>query len=323
MRINLRFQSGWISLLLLSACRDSTSPKGANLTHPGGAASTRILGLGGRPFGARVTATGDVLVTEQDLNRMVHLDSLGTTSVNIAVGGDPGDVVANRAGTRAFVSNFFSGTVSIVDLTSNTVTKTVQLSPSNAYRLALSPDESRLFVTSTDGHVYTVATSSQTAGTSALLSGALQGVAVDRAGRFVYVSSTSGTVWRLDASSLAIAKSTSLTCSAQDVALATDDAELYVACENGGVIVLDPATLETKTSIPLSGSAPFGLAVTPDNAQLYVTSPLSSSLTILDRAHRTVVNTLVLGSTPRRVAFNARGNLAYVANEGNWIDVIE
>jgi DNA-binding beta-propeller fold protein YncE len=25
----------------------------------------------------------------------------------------------------------------------------------------------------------------------------------------------------------------------------------------------------------------------------------------------------------RRVAFNARGNRAYVANEGNWVEIIE
>jgi YVTN family beta-propeller protein len=312
------------ALVAAAACHDSASPKTQfPPTHPSANTSARILGLGGRPFGVRVAPTGDVLVTEQDLNRAVHLDSLGTSAANVGVGADPGDVVANRAGTRAFVSGFNDGTVSIVDLTNNTVTKTVQAAPGNAYRLALSSDESRLFVTSTDGNLYTVNTSSQTVGASKFLGGALQGLTLDHNGQFLFVSATSGSIWRLDAGTLAVTRSVALSCTAQDVALSTDDAELYVACENGSIAVLDATTLQTKTTIDLTSISPFGLAVTPDDAQLYVTSPLSGSVTIIDRAARSVIKTLAVTSVPRRVAFNARGNLAYVANEGNWVDVIQ
>ena len=38
---------------------------------------------------------------------------------------------------------------------------------------------------------------------------------------------------------------------------------------------------------------------------------------------RSVLKTLILTGTPRRIAFNARGSVAYVANEGNWVDLIE
>ena len=307
-----------------SSCKDSTSPKPVSVVHPAGTPTSQVTGLGGRPFAVRVTSTGDVLVTEQDLNRAVHADSDGSHMTNVAVGGDPGEVVANRAGTQAFVSNFFDGTISIMNLSNNTVQKTVSVSPSNAYRLALSPDESVLYVSSTDGHLYTVNTGAQTAGPSKALSGSLQGLALDHAGHTVYVSSTAGNITRLDASSLAIGKSVTISCTAQDIALSTDDAELYVACEGPSlVMVLDPTTLATKDSIVIAGAAPFGLAVSPDNAQLYVTSPGTGRLTIADRADRNVVKTLILTGAPRRVAFNTRGNRAYVANEGNWVDIIE
>jgi YVTN family beta-propeller protein len=311
--------------LVVSACSSATSTKKHTEppTHPSGTSTLRILGFGGRPFGIRVSSTGDVLVTEQDLNSAVHLDSLAQTSHSIAVGRDPGDVVANHAGT-AFVSNFFDGTVSIIDLATNVVTKTVPVAPNNAYRLAFNNDESRLYVTSTDGHLYTINTSSQTAGASVALGGALQGIAVAHSGKSVFVTSTSGSIWRLDAASLVTSNSAVLTnCQAQDVAIATDDAELYVACENGSVQVVDPQTLTTKTTVTLTGAGPFGLAVTPDNAQLYVASPGSGLVTILDRAGRSVVKSFPVAGTPRRVAFNAHGDKAYIANEGNWVDVIE
>lgn len=317
----------FLTLPLVAACHSGggTSPSGPvpPPTHPGTTLPFRILGLGGRPFGVRIAKGGDVLVTEQDLNRSVHLDSLGNSSVNIAVGADPGDVVTDRAATRAYVSNFNDGTLSVIDLAHNTVLKALQVAPHNAYRLALSSDDSRLFVTSVDGNLYTVNTSSQTLGPSTPLGGALQGLAIDHAGHFLYVSATSGTIWRINAATLAMDKSVTMSCAAQDLAISTDDAELYVACENGSVDVLDATALTPKTSIAVPSSDPFGLALSPDDAQLYVTSPSSGSLTIIDRASRTIVQTLVVTGVPRRVAFNSHGNAAYVANEGNWIDVIE
>ena len=295
-----------------------------SVTHPAvtGNAVTRILGFGGRPFGLTVTASGDVFVTEQDLNRAMRSDSLGGQPANFASGRDPGDVVVSRSGT-AFVSGYFDGTITVVNLSKDTVTQTVQVASSNAYRVVLSKDESQLFVTSNDGHLYTMNTSTRTVTGSIPLSAQSQGLTLNHAGTSLYASATSGVISRLDLPDLTTGKSTSLSCMAQDVALATDDSELYVACEEGRVMVLDPVTLATKEIVSLSGAAPFGLAVSPDNAQLYIASAMTRNLTIIDRATRSVIMTLPIGGTPRRVAFNRLGNRAYVSNEGNWIDVIQ
>jgi len=309
--------------LLANACRDSTGPKAGSFVHPAGTPAAQIGGLGGRPFGINVTSSGDVLVTEQDLNRAVHVPGSGSGMTSIAVGADPGDVASNRAGTLAFVSGFNDGTISFVDLRTKSVSTTLHVA-NNAYRLALSTDETRLYVSSTDGRLYVVNTGTKTVGTSTLIGGSLQGLALNHSGHALYVSSTGGTVVVLDPTSLAVTKSAGISsCGAQDVALSTDDTELYVACENGVVVVLDATTLASKGSFNISGAAPFGLAVTPDNAQLYVSSPTTGRLTIIDLASRGVVKTLVLTGVPRRIAFNAHGDKAYIANEGNWIDVIE
>jgi YVTN family beta-propeller protein len=242
--------------------------------------------------------------------------------VEIAVDTVPLDMITNRAGTRAYVSSLLKGTVSIIDPASNKVTKVVPLAPNNAYRLLLSSDESRLFVTSMDGNLYTLNTGSQTAGASQHLIGVLQGLVSDKAGRSLFVSATSGMIWRLDASTLSPVDSVALNCTAQDLALSGDDAELYVACENATLTVLDAATLATKTTISIPSSDPFGLAVTPDGTQLYVTSPHAGSLTIIDLQSRTIVQTIALTGGPRRVRFNTHGNIAYIVYEGNWVDVI-
>jgi YVTN family beta-propeller protein len=313
---------------ILSACKSETSPGDGNsgtppnATHPSGIAGAQIIGLAGRPFGIRLTRSGDVLITEQDLNRAVRVDSLGGRAVNVGVGFDPGDVIANSAGTTAFVSGFQDGTLSVVDLATNGVSKTIRVSTSNAYRLALSTDGSKLYVTSGDGYLYTVTTATLSKTDSVPLS-ASQGIAINHAGTELYVSGTSGTVWRLDLPRLTTGQGASLSCAAQDVALPRDDSELYVACEGGTIAVLDPTTLATKRTITLTGAAPFGLAVTPDDAQIYVASAQTRNLTIIDRASYSVVKTITLTGVPRRIAFNATGTKAYIANEANWVDVIQ
>src|SRR6185437_6011598 len=184
---------------------------------------------------------------------------------------------------------FNDGSVSVVDLPTNTVRQVVHVSRTNAYRLALSKDESRLYITSANGHLYTMNTASHVVTDSVSLL-VFDGLTLDHAGTTLYATA-SGTVWRIDAPGLTTARQASLGCAARDVALATDDSEVYVACEDGSIAVLDPSSLSTKAVISPPGAAPFGLAVSPDNAQLYVASSLTHTLTIIDRATRTVVKT--------------------------------
>jgi YVTN family beta-propeller protein len=71
------------------------------------------------------------------------------------------------------------------------------------------------------------------------------------------------------------------------------------------------------------GAPVFGLSLTPDNAQLYATSPETGMLWIVDRASRAQVKTLPVGGTPRRIAFDERGTRAVVSNEAGFVTIIE
>jgi DNA-binding beta-propeller fold protein YncE len=157
-----------------------------------------------------------------------------------------------------------------------------------------------------------------------MLSGTPQGMALDHAGKNLYVGSSTGEVWRLDPASLRTVQHAHFDCVVQDVKLSIDDAELYVACDKskGSVVVLDPKTLTPITTIPLAGAA-FGLGVTPDNAQLYITMPALGGLVVLDRATRTCIRGIAVHGAPRRVAFSPTGDKAYVSNEWNWVAVFK
>jgi YVTN family beta-propeller protein len=306
----------------MSAC-GSTDPQPATLTHPAGTLAARPSNLVGRPFGIRISSGGVVFVTQQDANSVARFgpDDLPAGQA-IPVGADPGDVIFSHDGKTAFVSNFNDGTVHVLDVATGARTRFLPVAPTNAYRLALSPDDSRLYVTSTNGRLYSADPAGTGATGSVLLGGALQGLAISRDGATLTVTSVDGGVWRVNAGTLAVIASARLLSSAnQDVALSPDESELYVAGENGVVTVLDPLTLQTVRERSLTALRPFGLAVTPDGAQLYVTSPSTGTVGIIDRATWTV-QLRAVGGAPRRVAFDASGSTAVVSNEGNWVDVI-
>jgi YVTN family beta-propeller protein len=309
-------------LLALIDCRTATGPAVPDAAHPAGTLSTKIKGLTGRPFGVRVSSTGIVYTTQQDANSVASFSLAQLTpGASIGVGADPGDVVFNRSGATAFVSAYYGGSVHVIDVASSRQTVAIPIA-SNAYRLALSADEATLFVSSTDGHVYSVSISGQRVTGSVQLVGAIQGLALSPSGTSLVVSSTNGSVWRLDAATLKILATGAPGGRLQDVAVSKNESEIYVASEDGWVEILDGGSLQRVARITLDGMAPFGLALTPDDAQLYVTSAQSGQLAIIDRTTRTAVQVIRVSGSPRRVAFTTTGSVAVVANESNWVDVV-
>jgi YVTN family beta-propeller protein len=307
----------------IAACRGTTGPRDVQTAHPGGTLAARASGLVGRPFGIRVSSGGVVFVTQQDANSVArfNVDDLAAGQ-SIAVGADPGDVIFSHDGTRAFVSNFNDGTVQVLDVATGARGRLLLVAPTNAYRLALAPDDSRLYVTSTNGRLYAVDPTGTAAASSVLLGGSLQGIAISRDGATLTASSTDGRVWRVNAATLAVLTSQNLgSPSVQDVALSPDETELYVANENGFVDVLDPTTLQPIRRLTVAPLLPFGLAVTSDGAQIYVTSPGTGTVGIVDRGTGAVLLRPV-GGVPRRIAFDASGSTALISNENNWVDVI-
>jgi YVTN family beta-propeller protein len=310
-------------LLLASLCvAAGCAPAPRTSARPEGILGSRITGLSGRPFAVRVSVNGVVLVTQQNGNSVSRFDVEDSTpDTSIAVGRDPGDVVFNSDGSRAYVSAFISGGLHVIDVARQRQVAGIRIA-ANAYRLAMLPDDSRLFVTSTNGKVYVVDPAEPKVTDSITLGGALQGIALSRSGGTLVVTSTQGRVWKIDAATLQVLRTNVVPGGLQDVAISADEQEIYVANEQHGVEILDGATLARKDRVALVGFAPFGLALTPDGSELYLTSPTTGAARVVDIRSRSVVYNFTLRGTPRRVAFDATGRTAFIANEADWVDVI-
>jgi DNA-binding beta-propeller fold protein YncE len=67
----------------------------------------------------------------------------------------------------------------------------------------------------------------------------------------------------------------------------------------------------------------FGLALTPDESQLYATCPATGQVKIVDVSSRTVVGTLQVGGAPRLVTVSPDGATVVVPNSVGWVDFIQ
>lgn len=113
------------------------------------------------------------------------------------------------------------------------------------------------------------------------------------------------------------------------IAYSQDGKKLYASQANGRVIVatvLDDGTIALdhfvalpNSTIPYPGGEdgnpyPGGLALSDDNATLYVVLNRNNTLGVIDLATRTVIKEIPVGNAPHDVVVN--GDKAYVSNQG-------
>jgi YVTN family beta-propeller protein len=331
--------------VVVTACSDMTAPtaglspaeleaaKGGHvaLTHPANGTISQTVPLASSPWGLAVSSRGDVLTVFPYASAVGGFALSDPTAARpqLAVGAYPLDVIFNRSGTIAYVSARSAGRVDVIDVRSNTVKSSIPLGV-EIYRLALSRDETRIYATTLDGRLWTARTKGGDPGATsedlAPIWSPIQGKALSPSGTDLFVASTTGQVWRLDPATLDVRQTVTLPRRIQDIAVTPDGSALWAADESGYVVRLDPATLTPTATVDLTGvgAQPFGLAISPDGARIYVASSLTGTVFIIaETAPNTFSATPVTtGGAPRRIAFGENGAVAVVSNEASWVDLI-
>ena len=292
---------------------------GEQATHPAGTSFTKFT-LQGGPRSVAISASGKTFVPlyyGKSLARF-PIDAPSATPPSTDLGQPAWDVVVNRAETVAYVA--VDGGIRIVDLASGSAASvSLQYTP---WRLALAPDESRLFAVGSNGHVWSIPTSGSAPVVTITLPAEMGGVRVAPSGATVYVSSWQSKVWKLDPATLAIQSSAVIGGQGEsDLGVTANGSELYVLFDSGDLFRVNASTLERTAYLPVAaGSA--RMAITPDSAQLYLSSSFGT-LTVVSRGTFTVVTSRDLGGTPHGIAFDKLGKTALIANENDWVDVVK
>lgn len=291
------------------------------VAHPGGTiVTTRVLGS--RPYGIAVSAQGVAYVTQLDAAALTaaNASTLAPTDT-IAVGGDPTDVVFNPAGTTAYVTNQGDGTLGVVEVASGVQVATVPMG-GNPFDVIVSPNGTRVYASTNANQVVVVnATTRAVIGTIPTAEAPMR-FAFHPDGTFLYVAaSLGGVVHEINTATRLVNRTFAVGGKPQGMAVSPDGAELYIANEAGRLDIWSLGSGTALTSIPLAAGA-FGLAMTRDAAQLYISLPALGQVLVVDRLGRTVVTLLATGGDPRRIAFTADGLTALVSNQSGWVDLV-
>ncbi|WP_438318790.1 IPT/TIG domain-containing protein (plasmid) [Streptomyces sp. HUAS TT3] len=246
----------------------------------------------------------------------------GTT---IAVGTAPQGIALTPDGTRAYVANRGSNTVSVIDTATDTVTHTIPTGTGPTF-VAAGPDGTRVYVSvNTDGLLSVIDTSSNTIVAEVPVGAGASVVGVTPDGAHAYVSvQNSDLVSVVDTTTNTVTGTVPVAGAPIGLAVTPDGARVYVASLfSNTVSVIDTATDTVTGTVPV-GPNPILVNAAPDGAHVYVTNVGDSTVSVIETATNTVTATVGVSSQPRLVTVSPDSAHAFVANfEPDTVSVID
>ncbi len=263
------------------------------------------VGVGLNPSSVAVTPNGlFAYVPNNNDNSVSGADTVSvintTTNLLSTIISDPSfnqpyTVTINAAGTKAYVTNSNSTTITIIDIATNTVTGTI---------------------TGFDGPSGMVIMPN---GTTAY---------VNNYGGPGGVGSGNGTTVRVVNLNTDTITGPAITVGQAPAALAITPDGNFVYSINyvdgnpgtGTISVIDTNTNTIVATIP-GFSGPYGIAITPDGNYAYVTNfgsnnfePVGTTVSVIDLTTNTIINTIEVGIQPSGVAITPDGKYVYISN---------
>lgn len=254
----------------------------------------------------------------------------GLLATQIQVGVAPLGIAASPDGTRLYVANSGSNTVSVISTSSNTVIQTIGVGNLPTY-VAVNSAGTFAYVTNQASNTVSVINTATFAVVATIPVGnGPTGVAVTPNGAFVYVTNNgltelSNTVSVIDASTNAVSATITTPAVPIDVVITPDGAFAYVVSDqNPGVVsVINTATNTISASINV-GVFPITIAISPDGTKAYVGNVQSHNLSVIDIASNTVTATINMPAGKGILPFptvSPDNSLVYVA-VGNSIPIV-
>ena len=166
------------------------------------------------------------------------------------------------AGPFAYVGNDGSGTVSVIDTSTNAVTATVTVG-TQPIGVAITPNGAYAYVANNASNTVSVIDTSTNAVTATVTVGTSPpGVAITPNGSYAYVTNeSSGTVSVIDTSTNAVTATVTVGTDPWGVAITPNGSYAYVCNEgSASVSVIDTSTNAVTATVTV-GTAPYGVAI--------------------------------------------------------------
>jgi YVTN family beta-propeller protein len=194
----------------------------------------------------------------------------------------------------AYITNMDGGTVTVVDVSTNSVIARVPVGMS-PYGVAVSPDGDRAYIACMggEGGIYVIDTVTNT------VSDIIEGIyattlALNPDGSVIYaVSFDDGTLTAIDPASHEVIRVSETGPSPFGIAMKPDGTRIYVTSTvEGDMKVFDAVSLTLIDTIPIAGTgnALWDVEVSPDGAFAYVVSSESCQLSVVDTGTNAVMD---------------------------------
>ena len=216
----------------------------------------------------------------------------------------------------AYVANYDSDNVSVIDTATNTVVDTVGVGD-EPRGIAITPDGSRAYVTNYGSdNVSVIDTATNTVMATVVVGSYPDGIAITPDGSRAYVVFDPNNLSVIDTATNTVVATVGVGSDPGGIAITPDGSRAYVANElSSNVSVIDTATNTVVATVEV-GSWPIGIAITPDGSRVYVAnySYTHNNVSVIDTATNTVVSTVGVGGNPIGIAITPDGSRAYVTN---------
>jgi YVTN family beta-propeller protein len=245
----------------------------------------------------------------------------------IKVGREPHEVAATPDGRKAYVANARGGSVSVVNLKTYEVARTLrsanlalphglEVTPDGRYLLVTSEDSRRLFLVDVvrDAIVKTITTTQKRA----------HMVSIFKGGRRACVANIeSDSVTLLSLPDMRILRHLKVGDGPEGIAVTPNGKWILVALQGSDqMAILSASGGEVLARLP-TGRTPVRVAVTPNSFTALVSNRGSNDVTLLDLLTRRVRANVPVGRRPGGVVAHPRGTRAYVCNnDSNTVSVV-
>ena len=212
----------------------------------------------------------------------------------------------------AYIANYVSNNVSIINTATNTVVATLPVG-SNPFGVALAPDGTKVYVTNSGSNtVSVISTSSNTVVATVAVGAYPKGVTVSPDGTKVYVANLGSNTISVINTANNIVQNTIAVGAPDGIAISPDGTKLYVCnyAYTGSLSVINTAS-NTIVAFLNIGQYPAGIAVTPDGTKVYVANRGSNTISVINTTSNIVQTTLPVDS-PRGIAISPDGTKVYV-----------
>ena len=229
--------------------------------------------------------------------------------------------VAQSQGGRAYVTAWGSGTVSVIDLATDSVLATVPVG-SHPMGVAVTPDATRAYVSNERSNsVSVIDTATNTVVATVPVGESPTGIRVNPSGTQVWVANSfTGGVSVIDTATNAVVATVTEPELPHDIAFHPDGTRAYVSGQRGDVFVVDTATRAVVATVDL-GHSLWGIEVLPDGSKIYVAHLLATDVAVIDAATNAVVASIPVGAHPQGLAVSPDGSRVYVGDlhSGLWV----